>query len=99
MEKNLIERSKTFTFIDGWFNWCEHYLSDLSASNGRGYGYRAGVFYQNGAHNGQHHDDWPSFFDSMAVQGVPYTSIHALFCYQRYSSCRRQLDGGGYFFP
>jgi hypothetical protein len=37
----------------------------------------------------------------MAVMGVPYTSIHALFCYQKYNSCRAFIDSGGatFVFP
>ncbi|KAB2887895.1 MAG: hypothetical protein F9K32_18400 [Desulfobulbaceae bacterium] len=99
MDRNLMERAKTFDFIGGWFQWCELYLSELSARDRLGYGYRGGFFYPNGAHKGQHHDDWPPFFDSMAVHGLPYTSIHALFCYQKFRSCQLFLDGQGFIFP
>ena len=94
MNPTLIERSKTFGFIDPWFNWTVRYADELSR-NGQRIGFRAGVFYPNGALVGEHHQDWPPFFDSMAVQGVPYTSIHALFCYQKYNSCRIYLDSNG----
>jgi hypothetical protein len=101
MEKSLIEQSKTFPFIALWFQWNEIYLSELSVHHNLGFGYRAGVFYPNGARKGQHHDDWPAFFDAMAVQGLPYTSIHALFCHQHYASCRVFMDSGGanFVFP
>jgi hypothetical protein len=99
MDRNLLERARTFDFVAGWFHWCELYLSELSARDRLGYGYRGGQFVPNGAHKGQHHADWPPFFDAMAVQGLPYTSIHAIFSYQRYPSCQRFLDGGGFFFP
>ncbi len=99
MDRNLMARAKTFDFIGGWFQWCELYLSDLSRQNNRGYGYRAGMFFADGARKGQHHGDWSSFFNSMAASGLPYTSIHALFCYQNYRSCQKFLDGGGFSFP
>ena len=101
MDKSLIDQAKTFPFIALWFHWNELYLSELSVRHNLGYGYRAGVFSPNGARKGQHHDDWPSFFDTMAVMGVPYTSIHALFCYQKINSCRAFIDSGGatFIFP
>jgi hypothetical protein len=101
MDKSLIEQAKTFPFIALWFQWNELYLSELSVHSNIGFGYRAGGFYPNGARKGMHHEDWPSFFDAMAVQGLAYTSIHSLFCYQTYSSCRIFLDSGGatFLFP
>ena len=73
MDRSLIDQAKTFPFIALWFQWNELYLSELSVHHSLGFGYRAGVFYPNGARKGQHHDDWPNFFDNMAVQGG---SIH-----------------------
>lgn len=95
MDKNLIARAKTFEFIALWFHWCEIYMSDLSVKTNRKYGYRAGVFFQGGAKKGEHHGSWPSFFDSMASMSVPYTSIHAIFGYQNYYSCRVFIDSQG----
>jgi hypothetical protein len=95
MDSALIERARTFPFVALWFHWNELYLSRLAARDRLGYGYRAGVFYPNGARDGQHHDDWPPFFDTMAVLGLPYTSIHALWCYQRYPSRQVFIDSGG----
>lgn len=95
MDPALIEKSKTFPFLALWFHWNELYLSELSVRRKIGFGYRAGVFYPNGARKGQHHDDWPAFFDALAVRGVPYASIHALWGYQRFASCRTVIDTGG----
>jgi hypothetical protein len=81
MEPALIALSKTYPFIDLWYNWTIRYGDELSRRTNLGYGFRGGVFYPNGARYGQHHDDWPPFFDSMAATGVPYTGIGALFCY------------------
>ena len=66
MEKALIDTSQTFPFVALWFHWNELYLSRLAAHSNKGFGYRAGAFYPNGAHNMQHHQDWPPFFDTMA---------------------------------
>ncbi len=95
MDKGLIDTAQTFPFIEFWFQWNELTLTALSKSDGLAYGYRCGVFYARGAHYWQHHDDWPPFFDSMAVLGVPYTSIHALFCYVKYPACKSFIDSGG----
>lgn len=94
-EKTLIDRAKTFEFIALWFHWNELYLSRSAAHYNIPFGYRAGVFYPHGARDGQHHDDWPPFFDTMATLGVPYTSIHALWGYQRFASCRIFIDSSG----
>lgn len=101
MDPALIEKSKTFPFLALWFHWNELYLSEMSARHKIGFGYRAGVFYPNGAHKGQHHDDWPPFFDTLAVLGLPYASIHALWGYQRFASCKTFIDTGGatFLFP
>jgi hypothetical protein len=97
MDSALIELSKTYAFIDLWYNWTIRYADELSKS-GIGYGFRGGVFYPNGAKVGQHHDDWPAFFNSMAVLGVPYTGIHALFCYLNYPSFKTYWDTSGAVF-
>ena len=99
MEKALIDTSQTFPFVALCFHWNELYLSRLAAHSNKGFGYRAGAFYPNGAHSMQHHQDWPPFFDTMATLGVPYTSIHALFCYQKYASCKAFIDTGGASLP
>jgi hypothetical protein len=97
----LIELSKTFPFMLHWYIWQVRYRDDLSIRHKMGFGYRAGVFYPRGARHGQHHDDWPPFFDSMAALGLSYLSIEALFCHQKYASCRVFIDtsGGTYIFP
>jgi hypothetical protein len=95
LDKGLIDLALTYNFIQLWFQWNELTLSALSRRDQIPYGYRAGVFYPHGARDGQHHDDWPPFFNAMAVLGVSYTGIHALFCYQRYPSCKAFLDSGG----
>jgi hypothetical protein len=99
MNGELIERAKTFWFIALWFQWNELYLSKLSVRDNIPYGYRAGVFWPHGARDGQHHDDWPAFFQGLAAQGLAYTSIHALWCYQRFPSCKIFVDGGPLVFP
>jgi hypothetical protein len=101
MEKNLIERAKTFSFVLHWHLWRTRYQDECATRYKMGYGYRAGVFYPNGSRYGQHHDDWPSFFDSMAVQGLSALSIDSLFCYQKYRSCQIFIDstGSNFIFP
>jgi hypothetical protein len=100
MDPVLIELSKTYGFIDLWYNWTIRYADALS-KGGVGYGYRAGVFYPNGAKYGQHHDDWPPFFNEMAVLKVPYTGINALFSYTNHASFKTYWDSGGatFIFP
>ncbi|MBU2704086.1 hypothetical protein Ga0466249_005238 [Sporomusaceae bacterium BoRhaA] len=97
----LIERAKTMDFILHWFIWQRRYGDELSIRHKLGFGYRAGVFYPNGARYGQHHDDFPSFFDQMAALGLSLLSIESLFCYQKYASCRTFIDtnGGIFNFP
>jgi hypothetical protein len=97
MDPELIALSKTYLFIDLWYNWTIRYADALSKS-GKGYGFRGGVFYPNGAKEGQHHDDWPAFFNSMAALSVPYTGIHALFCYLNYPSFKTYWDTKGAVF-
>jgi hypothetical protein len=87
-------------FILHWHLWHGQYADELSKRSHFGYGYRAGVFYPHGAQYGQHHDDWPTFFDVMAAQGLSMLSIDALFCYQKYPSCQEFIDTHGHFvFP
>jgi hypothetical protein len=95
VDKTLIDKAQTYTFVQLWFQWNELHLTALSKSEAIPYGYRCGVFYGHGAHYWQHHDDWPPFFDEMALLGVPYTSIHALFCYLKYPACKNFIDTGG----
>ncbi|MFQ5963458.1 MAG: hypothetical protein ACE5KZ_04150 [Candidatus Scalinduaceae bacterium] len=57
MDPALIELSKSYGFIDLWYNWTIRYNDEMSNSDNRGYGYRAGKFYPNGSRWGQHHDD------------------------------------------
>lgn len=95
----LIERAKTMEFVLQWYNWQSRYRDALSQQSHFGYGYRAGVFYPHGAQYGQHHDDFPPFFDAMAVLGLSLISIDALFCYEKYSSCAVCIDTLGSNFP
>jgi hypothetical protein len=88
----LIEKSKALSFYLHWYLWQIKYRDDLSVETNKGYGYRAGTFFQNGARYGNHHDDWPAFFDVMASLGLTMLSIEALFCYFTYPSCRAFID-------
>ncbi|MCK4837065.1 MAG: hypothetical protein KAT17_10515 [Candidatus Aminicenantes bacterium] len=95
MDHHLIERAKTFDFISYWFQWSESYKAELSNRNNRGYGYQEGAFFPDGAGNGKHHLNWQEFYQSLASNGIPYTSIHALFGYDHYNSCRLYIDSQG----
>ena len=95
MDPRLVELAKSYAFIDLWYNWTIRYADALSVSNNRGYGYRAGVFYPNGSRLGQHHDDWPPFFDQGALNGIPYTGINALYSYIKHPSFKLYWDSGG----
>ena len=98
MDPALKELAKTYAFIDLWYNWTIRYGDEMSKKHNLGFGYRAGVFYPNGARYGQHHDDWPAFFNSMAAEGVSYTGINALYSYQNHSSFRTYWDTSGAVF-
>jgi hypothetical protein len=95
MDHQLMERAKTFDFISIWFEWAESYKKELSNRNNRGYGYQEGAFFPDGAGNGKQHLNWRDFYQSLATNGFPYTSIHALFCYNHYDSCRLYVDSQG----
>lgn len=109
MDSNIIEQAKQFWFVALWWAWLMRYQDDSSETSPPappyphlGWGYRAGQFWPRGAHKGDHTDDWGSFFDRMAVEhGFSAISIDALYCYERYSSCRRFVDSRGtdYQFP
>jgi hypothetical protein len=98
MDAALIELAKTYAFIDLWYNWLVRYGDAISTHDHIGIGYRAGVFYPNGSKYGQHHDDWPPFFDSMAFLGVPYTGINALYSYLHHPSFKTYWDTKGAVF-
>ena len=91
----LIERAKAFNFVSLWFQWVNLYLGELSAKRNLGYGYRHGLFYPNGARKTTCHEEWHSYLDSLSRHGLPDISIHALFCYEKYTSCQVFLDTGG----
>lgn len=98
MDPALIALAKTYPFIDLWYNWTIRYNDEMSKRDGIGFGYRAGVFYPNGSRAGQHHDDWPNFFNLLAIQGVPYTAINALYSYVNHPSFKTYWDTGGTVF-
>lgn len=95
VDQALVERSRTFDFVALWFHWTELYLSELSVKRKLGYGYRAGLFYPNGARKSTCHQDWPAFYDVLSGMNLPYISIHALFCYENYTSCKVFIDSRG----
>jgi hypothetical protein len=101
VDTKLLELARTYPFIDLWYNWTIRYGDELSKRDNLGYGFRGGVFYPNGARYGQHHDDWPPFFQAMAVFGLPYTGIHALYSYTKHPSFKTYWDSGGasFIFP
>lgn len=99
MDNALIERSKTLPFLLHWFIWIRRYSDALAARGNCGYAYRAGSFFPRGAKEGQHHDDFPPFFNVMAPLGLPLICIEALFCYQTHPSCRVFIDTNGSQFP
>lgn len=90
--------AKTPHFITLWFQWLESYSTELSNRDLRGYGYRSGAFFPDGARNGQHHIEWLDFFKSHASNGLSHISIHALFCYLNYPSCLRYIESSGRIF-
>jgi hypothetical protein len=98
MDETGIELAKTPHFISLWFQWSENYTTELSNRDHRGYGYRCGAFFPDGARNGQHHPGWLDFYKSRASNGFPYIRIHALFCYQNYPSCQRYIESDGRIF-
>jgi hypothetical protein len=96
MDPELIALSKTYPFIDLWYNWTIRYADELSKS-GIGYGFRGGVFYPRGAKVGRTMTTGhPS--STHGCPRVPYTGIHALFCYQHYASFKTYWDSGGAIF-
>ncbi len=100
MDAALTRPVKPFPFILHWYIWQVKYRDELSKQQNKGFGYRAGVFHPNGSKYGQHHDDWPAFFDRMAAQGWSYLlDIEAQFCYENYSSCTVFIDTSGTEFP
>ena len=95
MDKNLIEMANTTRFISLWFQWHELYQSELSNRNHIGFGYQGGAFFPEGANNGRYHMNWLEFHESLAMNGTPYISIHALFGYSQYDSCKLYIDSEG----
>lgn len=95
MDQRLVERAQEFGFISSWFEWSESYQKELCSRNNRGFGYQEGAFFPDGAGNGKRHLHWPEFYESLASKGIPYTSIHALFCYHHYDSCRLYIESQG----
>ncbi len=91
----LIERAKDFNFVSLWFQWMNLYLGELSAKRKLGYGYREGLFYPNGARKTTSHEEWPRYREGLSRHGLHEISIHALFCYEKYTSCQVFLDTGG----
>ncbi len=98
MDPKLLELANTYGFINLWYNWTIRYADEMSKRDNAGYGYRAGVFRKNGARFGQHHDDWPAFFNAMAALGVSYTGINALYSYLNHPSFKTYWDTGGAVF-
>ena len=101
MDYQLIERAKTFDFVSIWFEWSDLYKKELSNRSSRGYGYQEGAFFQDGGGNGKQHLHWRDFYQSLASNGIPFTSIHALFCYHHYDSCKLYINSQGrnFIFP
>ena len=99
MDAALTRPVKPFPFILHWYIWQVKYRDEWSKQQNQGFGYRAGVFHPNGSMYGQHHDDWPAFFDAMAGQGWTYLDIEAQFCYEKYPSCKVFIDTSGTEFP
>ncbi len=98
MDPKLLELAKTYAFINLWYNWTIRYGDEMSKRHKLGFGYRAGVFYPNGAKFGQHHDDWPAFFNAMAALEVSYTGINALYSYLNHPSFKTYWDTSGAVF-
>ena len=98
MDMSQKEMGTTSHFISLWFQWIENYSTELSNRDLKGYGYRNGAFFPDGARNGQHHSDWLDFYKPRALNGLPYISIHALFCYLNYPSCKRYIESDGRIF-
>lgn len=109
MDSNLIELARQFEFVALWWEWLMRYQDDASNPTPHalqslliGYGYRAGHFWSRGACREDSSEEWAYFFDTMADEhGLRSISIHALYCYEQYPSCRRFIDSGGtdYRFP
>jgi len=103
VDNKLIERSKEFEFVALWWAWLTKYQDDAANAAppappfpNLGYGYRAGHFWPRGANSEDSTDEWEFFFDTMrAEHKLPIISIHALYCYQQYPSCREFIDSGG----
>jgi hypothetical protein len=103
MDSSIIERAKQFEFVALWWEWLTRYQDGASNTAppappfpNLGYGYRAGQFWPGGACTEDYTEEWEYFFDTMAAEhGLPGISIHALYCYEQYPSCRRFVDSGG----
>jgi len=103
MDSSIIERAKQFEFVALWWEWLTRYQDGASNTAppappfpNLGYGYRAGQFWPGGACTEDYTEEWEYFFDTMAAEhGLPSISIHALYCYEQYPSCRRFVDSGG----
>lgn len=109
IEKKLIQRAKELQFVSLWWTWLTRYQDDASNAAppappfpSMGYGYRAGHFWPRGANTEDTTEEWEYFFHTIeAEQGLPAISIHALYCYDQYLSCKHYIDSEGkdYRFP
>jgi hypothetical protein len=109
MDRNLVERAKTFEFVALWWAWLMRYQDDVSNTAPPappfphvGFGYRAGQFWPRGACSEDFSEEWEYFSDTLEVeQGLTGISINAIYCFQQYTSCRRFIDSYGtvYRFP
>ncbi len=91
----LVEKAKTLEFVSLWFDWMDQYLGALSLKRRLAYGYKAGLFYPNGARQDTAHEDWPDYFEDFSRLSLPPISVHALFCYDKYTSCQVFIDSNG----